>query len=392
MHYLLTDYCFYDFYYHFKKGYSLQSARNILSILIIALLLGTVASAAARPESVRIAIIKGAEAITLDGEGLLAADEMGEPVSLRTPCSLRSGTGSLFYVDGKPLRRLTVSAPAKIKINGKNYRGLFDFYPSDKGLLLVNELPLEEYLVGLINCEISSLWPVEAVKAQAVIARSYAIYQMDVRRGAIYHLESTVMDQVYNGVDIEDVRAERAVQETAGEVLTYSGKVIQAFYHSNCGGHTEASRNVWGADMPYLQGVDCRYCLNTPSARWETALPLGKIELLLKGAGYKAAGLSSIRVGVKNRSGRLQDIIVATAKGELVIPAVIFRKTIGYSVIKSTNFTVKARGDDLLFSGFGNGHGVGLCQWGAKQRAADGFNYREILSYYYSGARIERLK
>jgi len=369
-----------------------SSACKILSILVIVLLLIAVASAAARPESVRIAIINGAEKITLEGEGLLAADEKGEPVSLRSPCSLRRGTGSLFYVDGKPLRRLTVSAPAKISINGKNYRGLFDFYPSDKGLLLVNELPLEEYLVGLINCEISSLWPVEAVKAQAVIARSYAIYQKDVRRGAVYHLESTVMDQVYNGVDIEDSRAERAVQETAGEVLTYAGKVIQAFYHSNCGGHTEASRNVWGADLPYLQGVDCRYCLNTPSARWETTLPLEKVELLLKGAGYKAAGLSSIRIGATNRSGRLQDIIIVTAKGELVIPAVIFRKTIGYSVIKSTNFSVRTRGDDLLFTGSGNGHGVGLCQWGAKQRAADGFNYREILSYYYSGVSIERLK
>jgi stage II sporulation protein D len=97
-------------------------------------------------------------------------------------------------------------------------------------------------------------------------------------------------------------------------------------------------------------------------------------------------------MGAINRSGRLQDIIIITAKGEQIIPAVIFRKTIGYSVIKSTNFTVRTRGNDLLFSGAGNGHGVGLCQWGAKQRAADGFNYREILSYYYSGVRIERLK
>lgn len=388
----MTDYLFYDFYYHFKEGYFVPFARVLLSIIVVAFLLITISSAAARPESVRIAIIKGTEAITLDGEDLLAADEKGEPVILHTPCSLRRGTGSLFYVDGRPLRRLTVSSPEKIRINGKNYRGLFDFYPSDKGLLLVNELPLEEYLIGLINCEISSLWPVEAVKAQAVIARSYAIYQKDARRGAVYHLESSVMDQVYNGVDIEDSRAARAVQDTAGEVLTYSGAVIQAFYHSNCGGHTEASQNVWGADLPYLQGVDCRYCLNTPSARWETTLPLEKIELLLKAAGYKAAGLSSLRIGASNRSGRLQDIIVSTSRGDLAIPAVAFRKTIGYSVIKSTNFTVRARGDDLLFSGFGNGHGVGLCQWGSKQRAADGFNYREILSYYYPGVRIEKLK
>ena len=321
-----------------KKGYHVSTVRKLLSVLTVLFLLGAVSSAAGKPESVRVAIIKGADTITLGGEGLLAADEKGEPIRLNNPCSLRRGTGTVFYIDGRALRRLTVSAPAKIRINGKNYRGVFDFYPADKGLLLVNELPLEEYLVGLINCEISSLWPIEAVKAQAVIARSYAIYQKDARRAALYHLESSVMDQVYDGVDIEDSRAVRAVQDTAGEVLTYSGTVIQAFYHSNCGGHTEASRNVWGADLPYLQGVDCRYCLNSYSASWETTLPMKKIELLLKAAGYKASGLNRIRVGKTNDSGRLQDITVSTSNGDLVIPAVIFRKTIGYSVIKSTNF------------------------------------------------------
>ncbi len=365
---------------------------KLVSVLTVLFLLGAVSAASGKPESVRVAIIKGADRITLSGEGLLAADEKGEPVRLNNPCSLRRGTGAVFYVDGRALRRLTVSAAGKVRINGKNYRGVFDFYPEDKGLLLVNELPLEEYLVGLINCEISSLWPIEAVKAQAVIARSYAVYQKDARRTALYHLESSVMDQVYNGVDIEDSRALRAVQDTAGEVLTHSGMVIQAFYHSNCGGHTEASRNVWGADLPYLQGVDCRYCLNSYSSSWEVTLPMKKIELLLKAAGYKATGLSGIRAGKTNDSGRLQDVAMLTSNGDLVMPAVVFRKTIGYSVIKSTNFTVRMRGEDFIFTGFGNGHGVGLCQWGSKQRAADGFNYREILSYYYPGVRIEKLK
>jgi stage II sporulation protein D len=361
-------------------------------MLFVFSLSGVVSSAAIRSESVRVAIIKGAEEITIDGEGLLAADEKGEPIWLNNPATFKRGFNSVFSVDGKAFKRLTVSAPAKIRINGKNYRGLFDFYPTDKGILLVNEIPIEEYLVGLINCEISSLWPIESVKAQAVIARSYAIYQKDARRGALYHLESSVMDQVYDGVDIEDNRAARAVQETAGEVLTYSGAVIQAFYHSNCGGHTESAQKVWGADLPYLQGVDCRYCLNAPSARWETALSLKKLELLLKAAGYRASDLSSIRTGGNNRSGRLQDITLLTTKGEFAISAVNFRKAIGYSVIKSTNFTVRKRGDELIFSGMGNGHGVGLCQWGSKQRAGDGFSYREILAYYYPGVRIEKVK
>jgi stage II sporulation protein D len=372
--------------------------KNLLSLfrlsvfILITAVVAVTSSAGVRSESIRIAISKGADELKLDGEGFLAADEKGNPVILSSTCSLRRGPDSTVIAAGKPFRRLTISAPSVVRINGKSYRGLFDFYPTDKGILVVNEIPIEEYLVGLINCEISSLWPVEAVKAQAVIARSYAIYQKDARRNALYHLESSVMDQVYDGVEIEDNRAARAVQDTTGEVLVFSGGVIQAFYHSNCGGHTEAAQNVWGADVPYLQGVDCKYCLNAPSSRWEQNLPLKKIESLLKSAGYQVSGLHNIRSGKVNRSGRLQNVILSISKGDVAVTAVNFRKAVGYSVIKSTNFSVRISGENAVFSGLGNGHGVGLCQWGSKQRAGDGFNYREILSYYYPGVRIEKLK
>jgi len=365
---------------------------RLCMLLIFSVTVVVTSSAGVRSESIRVAISRGAEELKLDGDGFLAADEKGNPVMLSPPCSLRRGPDNTLIAANKPFRRLTISAPSIIRINGKSYRGLVDFYPAEKGILVVNEIPIEEYLVGLINCEISSLWPVEAVKAQAVIARSYAIYQKDARRGSLYHLESSVMDQVYEGVEIEDSRAARAVQETAGEVLVFSGAVIQAFYHSNCGGHTEAAQNVWGADLPYLQGVDCKYCLAAPSSKWEQVLPLKKIESQLKASGYQVSGLNSIRAGKINRSGRLQNVILSLPKGDLVISAVNFRKAVGYSVIKSTNFSVRPSGDSALFTGLGNGHGVGLCQWGSKQRAGDGFNYREILSYYYPGVRIEKLK
>jgi stage II sporulation protein D len=278
-----------------------------------------------------------------------------------------------------------------VQVNGKRYRGIVEISPMDKGMLVVNELPLEEYLVGLINCEISSQWPMEAIKAQAVIARSYAIYQKEARKNAPYHLESSVMDQVYEGCDIEDNRAVRGVRETSGEVLTYDDKVIQAFYHSNCGGHTEASENVWGYALPYLQGVECSYCLTVPSAKWETTLSLKKLESLLKSSGYQVTGLREIRTGRRNRSGRLVDLSLLSAKGSLSVSPVNFRKAIGYTVIKSTNFDVRTNGDEVSFTGTGYGHGVGLCQWGAKQRAGDGFNYREILSYYYPGTKLLKL-
>lgn len=342
------------------------------------------------PEAIRVAVLKGAESVRLDGNGLLAADEKGEPLRVVFPVIVARTKDGLM-VNGKTLSRLMVSSPAYILVNGKKYRGVMEVSPAERGVLVVDELPLEEYLVGLINCEISSQWPMEAIKAQAVIARSYAVYQKEARKNAPYHLESSVMDQVYEGCDIEDSRAVRGVRETTGEVLTYDGKVIQAFYHSNCGGHTEASENVWGYALPYLRGVECTYCLTAPSAKWEVTLPLKKVESLLRGNGYQVAGLREIRAGQRNRSGRLTDLALLSAKSRLSISAVNFRKAIGYTVIKSTNFDVRTNGDDISFTGIGYGHGVGLCQWGAKQRAGDGFSYREILSYYYPGTKLLKL-
>jgi stage II sporulation protein D len=341
-------------------------------------------------EVIRVALIKGAESVRVEGNGVLAADENGEPLKDYSPFYV-ARTRDGLSVNGRVLHRLTASAPLFIVVNGKKYRGVVEIAPADKGVLVINELPLEDYLVGLINCEISSQWPMEAIKAQAVIARSYAVYQKEARKNTMYHLESTVMDQVYEGCDIEDSRAARGVKETDGEVLTYGNKVIQAFYHSNCGGHTEASENVWGFPLPYLKGVDCVYCLMAPSARWEQTISLKKLESLLKSNGYQLSGLRDIKAGKKNRSGRVTDLTLLSVRGSLTISSVNLRKAIGYSVIRSTNFEVRTTGDDAFFAGIGYGHGVGLCQWGAKQRAGDGFDYREILTYYYPGTRLEKI-
>lgn len=343
-----------------------------------------------RPETVRVAILKGADVIRLDGNGVLVTDEQRMPLRITLPAQMRFVKGGVT-VQGKTVRGVTLASPATMLVNGKKYRGLVELIPADKGGVVVNELPLEEYLIGLINCEISSQWPIDAIKAQAVIARSYALYQMEARRYALYHLESSVLDQVYDGAGIEDSRAARGVQETTGEVLTYNNKVIQAFYHSSCGGHTESAANVWGGSFPYLQGVACAYCTEATAARWDATLPLKKVEGLLKVAGIQASGLKEIRAGSSNPSGRLEQVVLVTARGNLPVPAVMFRKAVGYGVIKSTRFRIDSRADELIFSGVGNGHGVGLCQWGAKQRASDGFDYREILSYYYPGTKLVKL-
>jgi len=230
------------------------------------------------------------------------------------------------------------------------------------------------------------------VKAQAIIARTYAVYRKTARTGSPYHMESSVIDQVYEGCLIEDSRARRAVLETEGEVLTFGGAVIQAFYHSSCGGRTEASENVWGTSFPYLKGVECQYCLTSPAnTAWECKLSLKEIEERLRTAGYTVPGLYDVKPGPFNSRGRLKQVILLASKGSVTISGEQFRKAVGYGVIKSTRFIVKNAKNEISFSGSGNGHGVGLCQWGAKQRALDGFGFGEILSYYYPGTELKKL-
>jgi stage II sporulation protein D len=198
------------------------------------------------------------------------------------------------------------------------------------------------------------------------------------------------MDQVYEGCDVEDSRAARGVQETAGEVLAYDDKVIQAFYHSNCAGHTESSKNVWGMSIPYLRGVPCKYCGEANPSRWELSVPLKKLEAALRGAGYQVGAVKEVKVLQRNESGRVQELSVSGARGTVTVPGVAFRKALGYGAVKSTNFEIRIAAGAALITGTGSGHGVGLCQWGAKQRAADGFDYREILSYYYPGVKLAK--
>ena len=366
----------------------------ILPVIAIAVLSWPVKDriqAAVLDETIRIAIVKSASEVTVAGEAILVTNEVGAPLVMSLPVTVKTLKDGLL-VGEKLYQRLSFSASSAVYVNNKPYRGLIELSVADKGILVVNQLPLEEYLVGLINCEISSAWPIEAVKSQAIIARTYALNRKNSRMNAPYHLESSVIDQVYNGILIEDNRARRAVLETSGEVLTFGGEIMQAFYHSSCGGQTEDSENVWGASLSYLKGVECQYCLTSPSGTaWECKLSLKELEERLRLGGHKVSGLYDIKPGPLNLRGRLANVSLLAAKGSVTITGDQFRKAVGYGVIKSTRFIMKNNNNEITFSGSGNGHGVGLCQWGSKQRALDGFTSGEILAYYYPGTQLKKL-
>jgi stage II sporulation protein D len=336
-------------------------------------------------ELIRVAILKGVDTVKLDGDALSTTEESGKTVTLEPSTIFRSEWGRVQVGTGNS-RIVRVTSADVVRVNGKSYRGLIELSNQNGKLLVVNELPLEQYLVGVITSEISSTWPMEAIKTQAVIARTYAVAKRKERSKAFYHLESTVMDQAYDGSGQEDSRASRGVHETAGEVVTYNGSAIQAFYHANSGGRTEASQNVWSVSLPYLQGVECQYGLTSTTSSWEQSLSLSRIETALK-----IYGITDIKAGPRNNRGRLKTVLLVTERGNVTLPATKFRMAIGSTVIKSTGFTVRVEGGAAFFNGSGYGHGVGLCQYGAKQRALDGFTYVEILSYYYPGTRLSKL-
>jgi stage II sporulation protein D len=281
-----------------------------------------------------------------------------------------------------------------INIDKKDYRGDIEILRDDKnGLLVINELDVEDYLKGVLNEEISAKWHPEAIKAQAVVARTYALYQKENRKDNLYHMEATTLDQVYGGARREDERTNNAVENTREIVLTYEGKLAKAFYHSISGGATEDVIDVWGGDENnYLKSIKCNFDKDAPNYQWEIEIDTVDLEIILSKNGIKLDGIQSIEPVTFTSSGRVAELQIIHKNGTKKISGVNFRKMIGYETIRSTLFRIKEGDGSFIFYGRGSGHGVGLCQWGAKGMAEKGYSYIDILKYYYPGIKIKKIK
>lgn len=266
-------------------------------------------------------------------------------------------------------------------VNGLHYTGNIEVWRGKRGLYLINELPLEDYVESVVSSEVGTNWEMEALKAQAVIARTYAVYKKAMNGNNMFHLTSSVLHQAYKG-NSTHTQITYAVKSTAGEILTYNGMPIEAFYHSTCGGKTEDPEEVFGKSYPYLRPVESN-CELSPYWVWERKIPLSEIEKALSINGVKGMAIIS-----RTSTGRVRDLSVKSRSGRKVIRAVELRRLLGWSRLPSTNFKMKMKGDSIVFEGKGYGHGVGLCQWSALQMARDGKDYREILSFFYPGTEI----
>jgi stage II sporulation protein D len=267
-------------------------------------------------------------------------------------------------------------------VNGTHYLGNIEVWKGGSGLYLINELPLEEYVKNVVSAEVGPNWDMEALKAQAVISRTYALYQKTSRGKENYDLTSSVLHQVYKG-NTEDKRVSYAVLNTAGEVLVYKGNLIEALYHSTCGGKTEDAEEVFGKSYPYLSPVSSS-CDLSPYWIWERNIPAWEIENVLN-----LAQVKEIVITAYTSTKRVKTVDIVHGSGRLSVKATDFRRLLGWKRLPSTNFAVSRDSGNFVFEGKGYGHGVGLCQWSALEMARSGMNYREILSFFYPGTTLQ---
>lgn len=292
---------------------------------------------------------------------------------------------------------------------------------------VLNVLDLEKYLDGLVNSEFSSHWNEEAIQAQIVAARTYAYHQLQESKKHHYDVDSTVRDQVYGGSIREDSRSSRLVAKTRGLVLMVQGRKsiqpLKAFYHSTCAGKTELPERVWGARFPgFRQPVICSFCAQSPAIRWELELPTSVIQEKFRQRALSHSGAVKLKSGPKNwknwvLQGDLTEIRVEEPVSEslelqrvsklltewriggqavqLLVSGARFRDWMGSSKFRSAAFEVSppnaGRQGSWYFRGRGYGHGVGMCQYGAKVMGEKGFRMANILKYYYPDAILHKL-
>jgi stage II sporulation protein D (peptidoglycan lytic transglycosylase) len=315
-----------------------------------------------------------------------------------------------IWVSGTLIARSEHGVP--LAVGRRPYRGELRLSSGDSGIVVVNALAIDEYLRGVVPLEMGSRVAAEsaAVQAQAVAARSYAFIRLAPDGARPYDVTSGVLDQAYGGVAAERPIATDAIASTRGLVLMYGGRAVNAPYHSACGGSTAAASEVWRSpDEAYLQsvsdripGTDRYYCDRSPRFNWTRVIEGATLEAALARylATYTAVpgrapgAARDVAISARTRSGRVGMLTITTARGNFLLRGNDIRFVLrppGGEILNSTYFSVEttAAGDGTLarltIRGAGNGHGVGMCQWGAIGRARAGQDFRTILRTYYPG-------
>jgi stage II sporulation protein D len=317
-----------------------------------------------------------------------------------------------------PLEAVTLTPPESnplVRVNGKGYRGSVVILRGGTGITVINRVGLESYLLGVVSAEMGRRGPAEqaALRAQAVVSRTYALRNLGRWKAQGFDLSATVADQVYSGQGAETPEGRAAVGDTRGRVVTYDGAPIEAFFYSTCGGRTADGAEVFrGTARPYLRSVPDQaadgsvYCSISPRYRWHEEWTGEALRSTLERNLPPVAGrqsmdvreVSNVRVSRRSSSGRVDQLAIGLGGPEITIEGPAIRQVMRLNSgepLRSTAFDLVAtvggrRVTHLTVDGMGSGHGVGFCQWGAVGRARAGQGYEQILAAYFPGTRLER--
>ena len=353
---------------------------------------------------VKLAIPTEKSSVTVDaGKATLTID--GKRIDLDGPITVSQQSGRVSagaHGTGTSVEIVPTERPEHFDVDGRIYRGKLRLVATNTGWEAINVVDLEQYVAGVVGWEMIAGWPVEALKAQAIASRTYALFEMEHSRGSgrNWDVDDTTRYQVYGGVGPADnpkqwretANVLAAREGTAGEVLTFHGQGFRAFFHSTSGGHTANPSVALGIDedIQPLSGVDLGdYDKDSPKAEWEIRMPASEVKARLIENNISPNDLMRIEGDKVADSGHAITVKIYNRNGHhRVIDAITLRKTLG---LYSTNFKAEKIGLDWVFTGRGYGHGCGMCQWSARGMAKDGWEAGKILETMYPGAEIKRI-
>lgn len=383
--------------------------------------------------------------LTLDGSEKLFDISGNQPqeVSFSGDHLIWTSSGETLFINNIPAGKgpfSLVPGSSPLVWKSRSYRGEFVVTGKNGKLTLINRLPLEDYLRGVLPKEVSPEWPLAALKAQAITARTYTIVSLNRHGSANFDLCDTVHCQVYGGASCEKGSTDQALAQTAGQILTYKGKPISAYYHSTAGGMTASSANVWGSAIPYLKSVP-DWDQNSPWYEWLKVFRWPELQAAAVAAYPKIGRLYRIVPIAFGNEGKLERITLTGDIGEVTLSGEQFRLWIGlpssrlqmgviygpdpkitlwwvhnsptpeamvaskeipgltaelinppWDLLDPYQWLQDKEPLQAVFRGSGWGHGVGLSQWGAKGMAEAGYNEQQILKHYFPGTEIGKVE
>lgn len=299
--------------------------------------------------NIKIGVADGVSSGALLGSSLILRDSGGTVVNASEGTQVTL-YGSDISVSGRALSLpVSVSASDGLGWDKTRYRGTLSIIKASKGFTVVNDVDIENYLRGILKIEMNPAWPQEALKAQAIIARTYAVRNKGRFAAKGYDLCSTAASQVYRGINAEDPRTDAAVIATAGMILTWDGKPADTFYHSDSGGATADIAHVWGGGRPYLQPQRELVSYTSPYSTWQVTLSASQLSTLLSRIGSPVGNVASVEVSQNDSVGRAVQLRFRGDLGTTDVKAHAFRMAIGGNIIRSTNFDITAGTGDTPY-------------------------------------------